>query len=74
MRRDTTCEWSENENGAWDTGCGNCFELTDGTPHYNDMHFCPYCGENIVEKRHPCHKENEVSNLKVRGCGDETDK
>ena len=43
------CRWAQDDNGTWETECGNMFEVTDGTPYENDMKFCPYCGENLVE-------------------------
>jgi len=39
------CKWIENENGAYDTSCGNCFEVMNDTPEENKMNFCPYCGK-----------------------------
>lgn len=43
------CGWTQDENGAWETECGNMFEVTDGTPYENDMKFCPYCGKALAE-------------------------
>lgn len=43
------CEWIEDENGTWDTGCGNAFQITDGTPAENRFKFCAYCGGALVE-------------------------
>ena len=42
------CEWKQDENGLWETECGNVFEITDGTPHENEMCYCPYCGKTLV--------------------------
>ena len=47
------CVWTEDEDGAWDTHCGNRFLIIDGTPTENDMAFCPYCGKAIVENESP---------------------
>jgi len=44
-----TCKWTYDENGAWDTECGNRFEITEGTPHENNMHFCAFCGKRLEE-------------------------
>jgi hypothetical protein len=41
------CKWSQNENGAFQTECGNVFELTHGAPPDNGMRFCCYCGDAI---------------------------
>jgi hypothetical protein len=43
------CRWAQDDNGAWETECGNLFEVTEGTPYENDMKFCPYCGKTLVE-------------------------
>ena len=48
MNQGGTREVSD-DNGAWETECGNMFEVTDGTPNENDMKFCPYCGKTLVE-------------------------
>lgn len=45
------CEWSEDEEGNWWTGCDEAFCLTDGTPTENGMKFCCYCGEDLIEVR-----------------------
>lgn len=47
--KDAVCTWSENGDGAWDTGCGQCFVLNDGGPADNDMRFCCYCGKTLVQ-------------------------
>jgi hypothetical protein len=44
-----TCTWHEDENdGCWDTDCGEAFVLNDGTPESNHMKFCCYCGKPLV--------------------------
>lgn len=47
----TKCTWKENDDGAWDTSCHNCFELNEGGPAENDFKFCPYCGGSITVRR-----------------------
>lgn len=52
FEEDTTmkyCHWREDENGAWDTGCGEKWEFTNGTPQENRFLFCPFCGDTIEE-------------------------
>ena len=44
------CVWSEDEDGNWDTGCGNMFVLTEGTPYDNEMGFCCYCGHKLDQE------------------------
>lgn len=46
------CTWSENEEGSYDTSCGNCFVITDGSPLDNKMHFCCYCGKSLREQKY----------------------
>ena len=43
------CDWEENEDGWWNTDCGNAFEFTDGSPIYNEFKCCPYCGKTLTE-------------------------
>ena len=43
------CEWTEDCNGNWDTGCGNAFCLETGSPADNGMLFCCYCGEKLAQ-------------------------
>ncbi len=30
--------------------CGGMLTLNNGTPHENDLHFCPYCGTKLEER------------------------
>lgn len=50
-----TCLWVQDAYdeyaGAWDTACGDRFELIEGNPHQNNMHFCPFCGKRLVIKK-----------------------
>jgi hypothetical protein len=43
-----TCIWAEDEDGAWDTACGERFEFTDGGPAENGAKFCLYCGARLL--------------------------
>lgn len=43
------CEWKQDENGVWETECGNMFEITEGTPNENDLKYCPYCGKHLIQ-------------------------
>ena len=45
------CEWKENEDGQWETGCGEMFEFTTGGLKENKVKWCQYCGGKIVEVR-----------------------
>jgi rRNA maturation endonuclease Nob1 len=46
------CEWREDEDGIWDTGCGNRFEFNHGGPPENSFEFCPYCGKKLKVHRY----------------------
>jgi hypothetical protein len=39
------CNWVEDNNGFWVTGCGNLFDISEGTPSDNKMH----CGKRLQE-------------------------
>lgn len=62
MNKIERCTWVEedNDNGTWETGCGNTFYFTDGGPTENEMVYCCYCGARLVEKReNPNEEEDE---------------
>lgn len=42
------CKWQQNDDGQWDTGCGQIFEFTADGPEENGFAFCPYCGYGIA--------------------------
>ena len=46
-----TCEWTDDDTGAWDTSCDNKHLFLDGGPAENRHAFCPYCGQKLVEVR-----------------------
>lgn len=43
------CTWTQNEDGVYQTGCGNLFEFNEGTPAENEFRFCCYCGQKLVQ-------------------------
>lgn len=43
------CMWKE-DDGAWQTDCGNAFCLENGTPADNNMLYCCFCGKTILEE------------------------
>ena len=43
------CLWREDENGNWETGCGETFCFDDGGVRPNKYYFCPACGKPIDE-------------------------
>lgn len=43
-----TCEWAHNEDdGFWDTECGQSWRFDDGGPKENHMNFCHCCGKPL---------------------------
>ena len=43
-----TCEWTHNEDdGFWETACGEAWRFDDGGPGKNNMHFCHSCGNSL---------------------------
>jgi len=40
------CKWTDNGQ-YYETSCGECFEIINGTPADNGMIYCPYCGKII---------------------------
>lgn len=45
------CRWAEDDDGNWDTDCGNKYVLIEGGPTENAMLFCCYCGALIHEDK-----------------------
>ena len=44
---DRTCEWTEDEDGVWQTSCDEQFVFIDSGPRENHMNFCCYCGATL---------------------------
>jgi hypothetical protein len=44
-----SCRWRENQDGYWNTKCGEAFEFLWDGPKKNGFRFCPYCGHTITE-------------------------
>ena len=47
-QHDDSCQWKEDGDGIWNTGCGHLFEFTADGPTENQFRFCPYCGGKIL--------------------------
>ena len=47
MSDEQRCSWSEDDDAAWDTECGERFQFNEGGPPENGFGFCPYCGEKM---------------------------
>ena len=43
------CNWKQDDEGNWETTCGNMFVIAEGTPSENDMNYCCYCGGLLKE-------------------------
>ena len=44
----SNCAWVQDEDfGAWETNCGHCYAIIEGTPAANGMKFCCYCGKPL---------------------------
>ena len=48
------CGWTHTtsiieDEGIWETLCGNTFMFVEGTPKDNGMKFCCYCGRPIIQ-------------------------
>jgi hypothetical protein len=43
------CTWQEDEDGNWNTSCGEIFIIIDSTPDENHMKFCCYCGKPLKQ-------------------------
>jgi hypothetical protein len=51
---DMKCKWRQVTDGfealgQWETDCGNCYEITEGTPEENEMRYCSYCGRELEQ-------------------------
>ena len=43
-----TCEWTHNDDdGFWETACGEAWRFDDGGPAENSMKFCHSCGNSL---------------------------
>lgn len=41
------CEWKQDDDGIYHTGCGEAFTFDSGTATENKAKFCQYCGGNL---------------------------
>jgi hypothetical protein len=42
------CIWKQDEDGVYQSGCGDAWVFEDGTPADNHVRFCPFCGLPLV--------------------------
>lgn len=45
---DRACTWTEDTEGVWQTECGRCFQINEGSPAENGMLFCYHCGRRLL--------------------------
>jgi len=66
------CIWMEDDDGIYQTSCGNAFEFMNGTPDDNHMKFCPYCGKLLRQKDGKKFRDttNDDENVDYRGYFD----
>lgn len=57
--RDATCTWREDDEGVWQTECGDAFEFTTDGPEENNVKYCCYCGKWIVVVKYEPEQEVE---------------
>jgi hypothetical protein len=50
------CTWKPDDDGNWETTCGNLHVFFDGTPHQNSYGFCPYCGKRLAQNEGEDHE------------------
>lgn len=43
------CDWRMDDDGVYQTACGNAFFFETGTATENKMRFCGYCGKSLVD-------------------------
>ena len=53
------CVWTEDE-GFWITSCGREFVINEGTPKQNDMKYCCYCGDVLLEAVQPINSQDRA--------------
>jgi len=53
------CIWEEDEDGNWDSECGDSFVFVAGGPEENNFTFCPYCGRCITSLPYAADEEDD---------------
>ena len=52
-RQEVRCVWRVDNDGVWNSDCGQAHVFIDGTPGQNGFGFCPYCGKPMAEIHTP---------------------
>jgi hypothetical protein len=64
------CVWSDSEGeGNWDTGCGRMFDLNNGTPVENEMHFCTFCGGSLQQVTYAENEAERAAAIRTQDGG-----
>ena len=50
VKKERTCNWTEDWDGNWETSCSQTFVTIAGTPIENEMAYCCYCGAVLEQK------------------------
>lgn len=54
-----TCQWKEDDEGNWDTSCGEKWVFTVDGPTENNVRFCHGCGKPVEVVPYVREKEDE---------------
>ena len=47
------CKWVESSKATWRTSCGETVEEMELSPKEGGLHFCAYCGKELVQEAYP---------------------
>ena len=48
--RQDVCIWTQDSDGLWNTSCSKKWEIIEGGPTDNEMHFCHHCGGSLLSE------------------------
>lgn len=43
------CKWKADDDGIYQTECGDAFVFDSGTPKENKFNFCCFCGKKLAD-------------------------
>lgn len=47
---DDNCQWTQDDDGVWQTSCVNAWVFASAGPVENKMKSCPFCGRGLEVK------------------------
>ena len=50
VTRQDVCIWTQDSDGLWNTSCSKKWEIIEGGPTDNEMHFCHHCGGSLLSE------------------------